>query len=373
MITLLRKLLGRPDYQALNRIEVSKKNLLKNFRYLSSINRKVKIAPVLKSNAYGHGSTIIGKLLDNLGCPFFCVDSLFEAYQLLKANVKTPILIMGYIEPRNLAVKKLPFSYTIYDLKMAEAVSRYQKEAEVHIFVDTGMHREGLMLSDLPKFLKEAKKFNLKIVGLMSHLAIGGRPNHPLTKKQIKDFNKAIIICKEGGIKLRFTHLGGSNAILHTKSKRCNLIRVGLALYGIDPQGQNPHLSPVLSLKTKIGLIKEIEKGDSVGYNAKFSAKNRMIIGILPVGYYDGVDRRLSGKGTVLVNRTICPILGFASMNITTIDLSKVENPYVGQEVVVFSNEAKHANSIERAANICQTTSYDLLVGLSSSTKRVVV
>lgn len=373
MIDFVKKFFGLPTYQVLNKIELSRENLLKNYRYLSNINRKIKIAPVLKSNAYGHGIGYAAKMLDPLKPVFFCVDSLFEAYEILKTKVKTPVLIMGHIYPQNLSVKKLPFSYAIYDLKMAEIISRHQPQAEIHIFIDTGMHREGILLSDLKKFLREVKRFNLNIVGLMTHLAIGGQPQHPLTKKQISEFNRAIAICKKEGIKLKFTHLGGSNAILHNKPKGCNIVRVGLAIWGIDPIGQDKNLKPVLNLKTKVAIIKQIKKGDSVGYNAKFTAKKNMTIGTLPIGYYDGVDRRLSNKGFMMVDGEVCPILGFTSMNITTIDLSRVKKPYVGQEVTIFSNNAQDPNSILNSAKICKTTPYDLLVHLASSTKRVII
>lgn len=373
MINLIRKFLGRNSYQALNKIEIYQENLLKNYQYLSQIDPKVKIAPVLKSNAYGHGINLIARLLDNQGAPFFCVDSLFEAYEILKLNVKTPVLIMGQINPQNLSIKKLPFCYAVYDVETAEGIAKYQPHADVHIFVDTGMHREGVLLSDLPKFLQDIKKFNLNIVGVMSHLAIGGEPKHPLTKQQIKEFEETIRICQKMGFKLRYLHLGGSNAILHSRSKLCNIVRTGIALYGIDPTVIKSNLKPILSLKTKIAFIKKIKKGHSIGYNAKFTAKEDMTIGTLPLGYYDGVDRRLSNKGVVQVDSVACAILGFASMNITTIDLSKVKNPYVGQEVIVYSSNPEDTNSILNAAKICKTNPHELLVHLAASTRRVVL
>lgn len=373
MINFVRKFLGLPSYQVLNKIEVSQANLIKNYRYLSKLNKKVKIAPVLKSNAYGHGIGLVAKILDPLKVPFFCVDSLFEAYEILKTKVKTPILIMGHIDPQNLSVKKLPFTYAIYDLITAKAVARYQPHAQVHIFVDTGMHREGILVSNLKDFLAEIRNLNLNIAGLMSHLAVGGIPKHPLTKKQVNEFNKAINICQKDGLKLRFLHLGGSNAILHTKPTGCNINRVGLGIYGIDPAGEDQDLNPILTLKTKVVSIKQIKKGESTGYNAAFTAKRDMTIGTLPIGYYDGVDRGLSNKGIVTLDGKICPIIGFTSMNITTIDLSKVNDPTVGQEIVVFSNDPRAPNSVQNAARICQTTPYVILIHLAASTKRVIV
>ena len=122
----------RKEYQILNKIEISKDNLLNNYQYISSLDEKIKIAPVLKSNAYGHGILEVAKILDK-GCadwrvPFFCVDSLYEAYELLKAKIKTPILITGYTNPQNLKVKKLPFLYAVYTLDLLEAISKFQPQ-----------------------------------------------------------------------------------------------------------------------------------------------------------------------------------------------------------------------------------------------------
>src|SRR3989344_6772460 len=112
-------------YKTLNRIEISRKNLLENYRFLSAINRKIKIAPVLKSNGYGHGIIEVAQILDKVGAPFFCVDSLYEAYELYKAKIKTPVLIMGYTNPENLKVKKLPFQYAVYDIGLAAVINNY--------------------------------------------------------------------------------------------------------------------------------------------------------------------------------------------------------------------------------------------------------
>ncbi|HBQ50661.1 TPA: hypothetical protein DD690_01620, partial [Candidatus Daviesbacteria bacterium] len=128
-------------YKTLNRIEISRKNLLENYRFLSAINRKIKIAPVLKSNGYGHGIIEVAQILDKVGAPFFCVDSLYEAYELYKAKIKTPVLIMGYTNPENLKIKKLLFSFAVFDLQTVEILNKYQPGCAVHIFVDTGMSR----------------------------------------------------------------------------------------------------------------------------------------------------------------------------------------------------------------------------------------
>jgi alanine racemase len=359
----------------LNKINIDKNRLLGNYKYLSSLDKNITIAPVLKSNAYGHGIELVGKLIDEVEAPFVCVDSLYEAYQLKKAKIKTPVLIMGYVDPRSLRRRHLPFSYAIYDLSYARALNDYQKGSEVHIFVDTGMHREGVKLEDLAGFINSLKKFkSLKIVGLMTHLAKGGSPKDSLTLRQFREFKEAIKICENAGLNLEWTHMGGSNAILHNdlKDSGVNLVRAGLALYGIDPIFKEvKNLKPVLAVTTKLVEIKEIGPSETVGYDGSYTAQKPMKIGILPFGYNDGVDRRLSNRGCVLIKGKVCKILGLLSMNMTTIDLTGIEKPFIGEEVVVFSKNIQDPNSIVNTSKTCQTTPYVILIHLNPTTKRI--
>lgn len=372
---MINKFLGflKKDYQTLNKIEISKDNLIYNYRYLSSLNRKIKIATVIKGNGYGHGILEIAKILDKANLPFFCMDSLYEAYELLKADIKTPILIMGYTDPQNFKVKKLPFSYAIFDEALLEILNKYQPNCGVHIFVDTGMHREGVTLKDLPKFLNALKKFpNLRVEGLMSHFASSDDKKSSLNKLQIRNFKKALQICKKNKIYPKWIHIANSNGLLNDTKELSftNMARVGLSSYGVSIY---PKLKPVLTLNSKIIQIKQLTKGDKVGYSETYTAKNSMTIAILPIGYFDGVDRRLSNIGYVTIDGIVCPIIGRVSMNITTIDISKIDKPYTGQGVVIYSNNPSDKNSIKNCAFLCQTIPTNLLSSLSPLIRRVII
>lgn len=360
------------QYFPLNKIEISKKALLNNYHYLSQLDDEIKIAPVLKSNAYGHGLSLIGKILDDVDAPFLCVDSLYEAYELFKKKIKTPILIMGYISPGNVKVKQLPFSFAVYNKDFLKTLARYQKKTKVHLFVETGLHREGIMLSELPEFLKFIKKFNnIEVEGLMSHLGAG--ENILATRKQIELFEKAKQLVRSAGFRPKWFHIAASSALLHHADYKNlgNLARCGVALYGLDPEGKDNSLQPVLKLKATLTQIKKIKKGEKVGYDFTYTAKKDITIGVLSIGYFDGVDRRLSNKGAVLLKDTLCPLVGRVSMNITTIDISRVKNPKVGDQVVIYSDNANDKNSFANAAKITNTISRDLLVGLEACTKRI--
>src|SRR3989338_5510737 len=355
MLNFIRKIFGR-RYCFLNIIEVSKIDLTKNYQYLRYLNKNLQIAPVLKSNAYGHGLLQVAKVVAEFNPPFICVDSLHEAYHLYKNNIKTPILIMGYINPYNLKVKKLPFSYAVYSLDYLEKIHRYQPQAEIHLKIDSGMHRMGISIDELDMFLEEARKLSgLKIAGLMSHLAT---INDPLFSMQLRNFQNAKEIVEKFGFKPPMIHLGASEAILNSNirdkiSKVSNIVRVGKALYGYSLTISDSPLKPVLTLKTKIAQIKKLKKGDSVGY--------------------DGIDRRLSNKGSVTVNGVSCKIRGRVSMNVTVVDISKVDQPSVGQEVIVYANNPKCQNSILNTAILCDTIPHEILVHLAESTTRVIV
>lgn len=363
----------KKEYKPLNTIEISQSAFTHNYQYLSK-SSGLAIAPALKSNAYGHGLVLTAKQLDPLGAPFFCVDSIFEAYELLKNNIKTPVLIMGYINPDNLKVKKLPFSFAVSTVEMLETVYKYQPHAGIHVFVDTGIRREGVPMQDLPEFIKfiQSKK-GIRIEGLMAHFAASDRFDAQ-TKSQVKNFQSAQKMFENAGIHPKWIHHANSSAVLNYKNyegKIGNMARVGIALYGIDPENKN--LKPAMQFSSTISQIKELAKGEASGYDFTFAAKKDMKIGVVSAGYNDGVDRRLSNIGFVKVGKTFCGVVGRVSMNLTVIDLTEVPNPTVGDKVIIYSNNPKDKNVISESAIVSKTIAYDLLVKLSPSTKRIVV
>ncbi len=373
MIDTVRKVLGR-KYYPLNEIEISKNALLHNYNYLRKLS-SFPVAPVLKSNAYGHGIEIVGKILDEINPPLICVDSIYEAYQLLNIKIETPILVMGYVSGENLSVKKLPFSFAVYTEEMLENIKEFQPHAGVHIFVDSGMHREGVPMDELSIFLKKAKSLNLNIEGIMSHFAKPDSPLNIKTKNQVDNFEKAISAGKTLGINFKLIHLFASNGIRNIKNYRRvdNLTRSGKALYGIDVEKNSKKLKPVLTLNSTIIQIKKLKKGEAVGYDFIFKAPRDMTTAILPIGYNDGVNRRLSNKGFVKVNGKFAQIIGRVSMNITVIDITDIKNVRVGQKVNIYSNDPMDKNCVFNVAEITDTIPYEILTHLNPSTKRITI
>ncbi|PWU22666.1 alanine racemase [Candidatus Cerribacteria bacterium 'Amazon FNV 2010 28 9'] len=369
------------SYYHLNRIEVSKDALVHNYRELQRINTKCGVIPVLKSNAYGHGLAQLAQVVDTFKAPLVAVDSLYEAYELQKFHVKTPILILGYTQPDNFKVKRLPFQYAVYDARLLKTLDRYQPGVKIHLFVDTGMSREGIPLSQLRAFITEAKKCqHISIVGLCSHFADADTHESEMTQKQLHAFEDARKIVKDEGITISYTHISASGGALHVDNSPFSHIRVGLVLYGFsplsssDPDNAKVDVHPALSLHSTLVQVKTIAKGSSIGYGCTFTAKKEMTIGILPLGYYEGVDRRLSNVGCVTIRGTMCPIVGRVSMNMTTIDVSNATTAAVGDDVVVYSDNPSDPNSIQTLAGHIGSIPYELLAaGLSESVYRKLV
>lgn len=371
----------RKAYRHLNTITISRDALLKNHRNIQMLHPGVGVCPVLKSNAYGHGIKKVAPLFDAMRCPFLIVDSLYEAYELYKLRVKTPVLILGYTAPANFTVKRLPFDITVFDLEVARVLNTHQPGCRIHIFVDTGMSREGIGLSELPSFLSEIKKLeNLAVVGLCSHFSDADNPSSQrFTQVQVRAFKKALAVMKECGFSPKWRHISASGGAMKIRDSTFNMMRVGIAHYGISPLEERDAqhfplpLRPVLAFHTTLTQVKEVPKGSSVGYNRTFVTPKRIVIGILPAGYYEGVDRRLSNAGVVKIRGRYFPIIGKVSMNMTTVDITQLEHPVVGEDVIVYSSTPSDINSIEQAARLAGTIPYDLLVHLAESVKRVVV
>jgi alanine racemase len=364
------------EYKPLNRIEVSSAALHHNYTYLSK-SSGLAIAPVLKSNAYGHGLGLVAKALDDVKAPFFCVDSIYEGYELLKHGIKTPILIMGYVDPQNLQGKRLPFSFAVSTKESLLAIAQYQSHAGIHIFVDTGINREGFSMKELASIMVLLQNMpHLHVEGLMGHFAASDKYTNPVTDQQIKNFQKAQELFSKARIPLKWIHHANSSGVLNYakyKDKIGNVARTGIALYGIDPENKNKDLKPALTFKTKLGQIKQIGKGEPVGYDFTFITAKPMTIGILPAGYNDGLERRLSNKGLVTIRGKVCPIIGLVSMNITVIDISSVKDPKVGEDVVIYANAVSAQNTFWRMAKVCETIPYTMLVQLRGATKRILV
>ena len=330
-----------------------------NYDYLFKLT-PLSIIPVLKSDGYGMGAVHLAKILDPFSPPLFAVHSLQEATELYEAGIKTPILIMGYVSPSDIKNQIHPFHYGVYTKEEYDTLLQYQPQAKLHLFVETGMHREGISLRDLESFPLE------QVAGLMSHVAAPDEATNPLTIAQLQAFEKAQKIVLSRGATIEYVHMLASRSLYkytdYTSYAVGTMARVGIGLHGIDKFQIHNKLAPIARFSTFLVQAKELKKGESVGYDFTYTAEKDMYIGILPIGYRDGIDRRLSGKGCVTINGIECPIVGRVSMNMTTIALPALFP--LESEVIVFSEDINAPNSWLATAKKSDMIIHNLLTGL---------
>lgn len=231
------------------------------------------------------------------------------------------------------------------------------------------MNRQGINLNEIGQFLKLIKQYkNLELEGVCSHLADADGGNDNYTRFQEKIFDDGLRIIRDAGFNPLFVHLSNTAGTVLTKNKNYNAVRLGIGTYGFGMKD----LKPALRFITTIVNVKEIQSGEKVGYNCTFTAKRKMKIATIPIGYYEGADRRLSNRGFLKYKNIFLPIVGRTCMNISMIDISGT-NLKVGDEVEFISTNPKDKNSVENIAHACQTIPYEVLVKLNESVRRIVI
>jgi alanine racemase len=380
--TSLRKIRRKfAGYTPLVEVSISKENLLHNLHTYQSAYPDLQFAPVLKSNAYGHDIGTIARLLDREKIAFFMVDSYFEALRLRRAGIRSRIAVMGYVRPEDIAKSKLrDVDFGITDIEQLAALAEIARgPVRIHLKLDTGMHRQGIpseFLSHAEDLIKGQPL--LELVGIASHFADADGDDETFTRAQVEAWQ---VMAKELLLafpSIQFRHMAATKGVRFGADTGTNVARLGIGLYGFDtsPDAEVP-LRPVLEMRTLIASIREIAAGESVGYNATFKADHSMHIATIPVGYYEGIDRRLSGKGAVLVHGVVCPIIGRISMNMTSIDVSQVPEVHPGDEVIAISRDSSDFNSVTRIAAAVSTseyreTEYVILTHIAPHLERVV-
>lgn len=374
------------EYQTLNEITIDSSALINNYNYFQKINPNCYICPVLKSNAYGHGIFQIAQIIDKnfKKTPYIFVDSLYEAYELYKQDIKTPIIIMGYTDPQNYHVwKKLPFTFTVYDIDSLEALNKHQSHAKIHIKLDTGMCRLGLQKKDLPKFIETLKKYsNLQIEGIYSHLSQADNPKKTtFTNRQIKLFKDMVSVFESAGFKFKYKHIAASAGASVIQDPYFNLIRLGLGFYGYSSFGahtkegrtQKLFLKPALTFTSSLALIKQIKAGSEVSYGGSYLAKQEELIGIITAGYYEGLPYSLSNHASFLIQNTNCPIAGNINMNMTIIKIPRTVNVKIGDKVTIISSNIDDPCSAYKLCATLNIPIHVLICSLHSSIRRKII
>ena len=351
--------------------EIKLTNLEKNVANIrKEIGNGVRILAVVKANAYGHGSVEISKKLTSLNVNDLAVATYEEAIEIQSAGIKANILILGSITNEEIISSiSRDIVFTIYDISQLHFINSLKNINNIpfHLKIDTGMNRLGIEIKEIPESINIIKKNkNLFLKGIYTHFPESNLKTSSFTKLQIMEFNKIITDYKNAIPGIDFFHIANSSGIFNYKDSHLNMIRPGLALYGLYSDDDNFY--PIMELKTSLIKIRNIKEGDSISYGRTFTAKGNMKIGVIPIGYADGLPRALSNKGKVICNNVECPILGRVCMDLTIVDISNVRNPKVGDNVTIFGNDKISANEV---AEICETIPYEIICGISKRVKRI--
>lgn len=242
-----------------------------------------------------------------------------------------------------------------------------------HLKIDTGMHRFGLNLEDLDKLLKKLKQNSpLRLVGIMTHLSCSENPEHELTINQLKNFKKALEKLKKNNLSPKYVHFANSGGIIFLTEKG-NLVRPGISLFGSYPSLKAREfikLFPVMTLKSRIAEIKKLKKGEYAGYGPNLKVNKKTLLGIVPVGYGDGYLRALSNKGFAFYKNRRVSVVGNISMKALYLDITEIENPQVGEEVILLGGENEEVPADE-LASLAGTISYELFCSLGKTIPRM--
>lgn len=362
--------------QPLITVSLSKENLLHNLHTYQAAYPQLSFAPVLKSNAYGHGLCVVAKLLDSEQIAFFMVDSLFEARTLRQNGIRSRILVMGYVRPEEMARNHLhDVDFAIVDIAQLREVAKHaHRPLRLHIKLDTGMHRQGITPHDIPEAIALLKgNQHMQVVGTCSHLADADGPNPAHTDKQVEVWNEQVQKIADAFPSLEYRHISATKGVHWAEAAHTNVGRIGIGLYGFDTayEGSTP-LAPVLELRTFIASVRDIPVGDFVGYNATFTATKPIRIATVPVGYFEGIDRALSNKGSMLVRGKSVPLAGRVSMNMSSLDITEIPEAVQGDPVIAISRNPEDTNSVQNMAHLADTTPYVILSHIPQHLKRVV-
>lgn len=371
-------------------IEINARALAHNFSLLKKIaGDSSGVIAVIKANAYGHGALEVARILSKEGAEVLGVNNVQEAFELRQGGIRVPILIMGYIAPQDLPrVIDAKFDFLVFDegqINVLEESLRHTKvAARVHIKFDSGMGRLGIPVEKFEKVLvrlREHKK--IKLVGVASHFACADI-NHDLNALQTKSIVAIMDILKKNSMKIPMLHFSNSAMSVRKNTKTFTqqnigkvFIRPGLLLYGMSPFAQKIKMiekfKPVLSWKARVVQIKEFSAGHCISYGCTYRTHQHERIAVLPVGYYEGLDRKMSNMGEVLIRGRRAKIRGRVCMDFVMVDISHIPGVRVGDEAVLIGKSGKDVLDADDMAHTIHTINYEITTRLNCKIPRIIV
>ena len=360
---------------------------------LSAIRNNVKqvvdlVAPsavmaVVKADGYGHGALQVASAALQAGARWIGCAHVTEALALRKAGVESSMLAWLHTEdtPFGEAIQAgIDLGVSGWDLDaIAEAAKRVETPARIHIKVDTGLGRNGSTMADLPGLLQRASEYQeaglLRVVGIFSHLAVADEPERPETDEQLAVFDQAIELVEAAGFDLEVRHIANTPGILSRPDSHHDMVRLGLGLYGLSPfADETPDkfaLRPAMKLITRIANVRKVPAGQGVSYGLNYRTEEETYLGLIPMGYADGLPRVATG-GPVTVNGKTYPVRGRIAMDQCVIDLGPDANPedFLGKEAIIFGEGGQSVTTWAHAAG---TINYEVVTRISPRVPRFYV
>jgi alanine racemase len=375
-----------------SRVEVSRSALKHNLRTIREITgRQVSVAAVIKAFAYGHGYGQVAEMLKPEGIRFFAVHSLDEAAAAAREDNALPIMILGYVPLEHLeyAVER-EWRLTVFNMetveRLAEATRRLNRDAYLHLKLETGTNRQGIRQGDLEAFVKAIQESpRLVIEGVSMHFAnIEDTTDHSFARMQLDRFTKMLGFFENAGITIPIRHTASSAASLLFKSTHFDMIRFGISLYGLWPSKEtylsyllanpdNSLLKPVLTWKSIVAQVRDVPAGEYIGYGCTHRTTTDSRIAVVPIGYFDGYDRKLSNLAHVLIRGKRAPVRGRICMDMFMVDVTHIRDVALEDEVVVLGEQGEEKISADQLAAWAGSINYEIVSRINPLLPRVIV
>jgi alanine racemase len=364
--------------------EINLSAITQNFKSIKS-RTTADVLAVVKADAYGHGLIPVSKALEEAGANWFGTALLEEAINLRKAGILKPII--SWLTPLGEDFKSaidldIDLGIPSIDLldEVIKAASLTGKTARIHLEIDTGMSRGGV-LSEWDQLIKSVlvgvNLKQLKVIGIWSHFARADEPDELMNQEQLSLFEEKVNQAKAAGIDAQFIHIANSAALFTNKIAHKNIIRSGIALFGLSPDiktigdSSSLGLKPAMKLKAKLNLVKEVKAGSSVGYGGTAVLKSDTKLGVVALGYADGIPRSTNNLAGVFVDKKRAPIIGRVSMDQFVVDLGITSTAKTGDEVIVFGDGSSGEYTVDEWAKAANTINYEIITRIGPRVPRI--
>ena len=364
--------------------EIDLDNLIFNINEIKKKSNNSEIIGVVKANAYGHGAVEVSKALLDNGINRLAVANIIEAIELRESDINCPIMLLGISEDYAIdSILKYNVEPTVssynFAFKLNEKAKELNKTINIHIAIDSGMGRIGFREEDkdLADIINISKLSNLQIESIFSHFSTADSKDKEYSLKQIEIYNSFLDKLQASGVKINKRNLCNSAAIIDLPESHYDYVRPGIIQYGYYPSDEvdieHFNIKPVLTWKTRVIHIKELNEGEYIGYGKTFKTNRKSIIATLPVGYADGYSRGLSNKGKVIINGKLAPIVGNVCMDQFMVDITDIPDVKLDNEVILLGSCENVKFDAHDMAEVLNTISYEVLCLIGRRAPRVYI